>query len=125
MNDSHSAVAESQASNSSTEKVAFTYMTGTPEETARRLDQQAQVQREQLDMILAQRESIDSLKQMLAQLLEDRRKSPPRKSKGKRKEGESSTSEHSEKKEQPSLVRLNPRRRKRTIKTRERFILKE
>ena len=77
-------------------------MTSTPEETARRLEQQAQVQKEQLDMILAQRESIDSLKQMLAQLLEDRRKSPSKKSKGKRKEGESSSFEHSEKKGQPT-----------------------
>ena len=54
VNDSHSAIAESQASNSSMEKEAFTYMTGTPEETARRLEQQAQIQKEQLDMIHAQ-----------------------------------------------------------------------
>ena len=60
-------------------------MTSTPEETAKRLEQQAQVQKEQLEIIRAQQESIDSLKQMLAQLLEDRRKSPPKKSKGKRK----------------------------------------
>ena len=93
MNDSHSAIAESQASNSFIEKGAFTYMMSTPEETARRLEQQAQVQKEQLDMILAQQESIDSLKQMLAQLLEDRKKSPPKKSKGKGKKGESSSSE--------------------------------
>ena len=44
VNESHSTVAESQASNSSIEKEAFTYMTSTPEETARRLKQQAQVQ---------------------------------------------------------------------------------
>ena len=37
VNDSHSAIAESQASNSSIEKEAFIYMTITPEETARRL----------------------------------------------------------------------------------------
>jgi len=43
VNDSHSAIAESQASNSSIEKEAFIYMTGTPEETVRRLEQQAQV----------------------------------------------------------------------------------
>jgi len=43
VNDSHSAIAESQASNSSMEKEAFIYMTSTPEETARRLEQQAQV----------------------------------------------------------------------------------
>ena len=34
VNDSHSAIAESQASNSSMEKEAFIYMTSTPEETA-------------------------------------------------------------------------------------------
>ena len=89
INDSHSAIAESHASNSSIEKEAFTYMTSTPEETAKRLEQQAQVQKEQLEMIRAQQESIDSLKQMLAQLLEDKRKSTNRasskKSKGKRK----------------------------------------
>jgi len=43
VNDSHSAITESQASNSSIEKEAFIYMTNTPEETARRLEQQAQV----------------------------------------------------------------------------------
>ena len=43
VNDSHSAIAESQASNSSIEKEAFAYMTNTPEETARRFEQQAQV----------------------------------------------------------------------------------
>ena len=39
----HSAIAESQASNSSVEKEAFAYMAGTPEEIARRFEQQAQV----------------------------------------------------------------------------------
>ena len=72
VNESHSAVAESQASNSSIEKEAFAYMINTPEETARRFEQQAQVQREQFDMIRAQQESIDTLKLMLAQLLEDK-----------------------------------------------------
>ena len=75
VNDSHSAITESQASNSSIEKEAFIYMTNTPEETARRLEQQAQVQKEQFELIRAQQESIDSLKQMLAQLLEDKRRS--------------------------------------------------
>jgi len=55
-------------------------------------------------MIHAQQESIDTLKQMLAQLLEDKRKSTnktsSKKSKGKQKEGESSSSVHIEKKEQ-------------------------
>ena len=81
-------------------------MTSTPEETARRLEQQAQVQKEQFEMIRAQQESIDSLKQMLAQLLEDKRKSTykasSKKSKGKRKKGESSSSVHREENEQPT-----------------------
>jgi len=81
-------------------------MTNTPEETARRLEQQAQVQKEQFVMIRAQQESIDSLKQMLVQLLEDKRKSTDKasskKSKGKRKERESSSSVHIEEKEQPT-----------------------
>jgi len=46
VSESHSAIAESQASNSSVEKEAFAYMTNSPEETTRRLEQQAQVQRE-------------------------------------------------------------------------------
>jgi len=54
VSESHSAIVESQASNSSIEKEAFAYMINTPEETARRLEQQAQVQREQFDMIRAQ-----------------------------------------------------------------------
>ena len=41
VNDSHSAIAESQASNSPIEKEAFIYITNTPEETARRFEQQA------------------------------------------------------------------------------------
>ena len=49
-------------------------------------------------MIRAQQESIDTLKQMLAQLLEDKRKSTDKtsskKSKGKQKEGENSSSVH-------------------------------
>jgi len=54
VNESHSAVAESQASNSFIEKEAFTYMTNTPEEMSRRFEQQAQVQREQFNMTRAQ-----------------------------------------------------------------------
>jgi len=64
-------------------------MANTPENTTRRLEQQAQVQREQFDMIHVQQESIDTLKQMLAQLLEDKKKSnaktSSKKSKGKQK----------------------------------------
>ena len=54
VSEAHSAIAESQASNSSIEKKAFAYMAGTPEEMARRFEQQAQAQREQFDMIRAQ-----------------------------------------------------------------------
>ena len=75
-------------------------MTGTPEETARRLEQQAQIQKRQMEMIISQQESIDSLKQMLAQLLEDRRRSPPKKSKSKGRKGERSSSEPSEERPQ-------------------------
>ena len=55
--EAHSAIVESQALNSLVEKEAFTYMAGTPEEVAKRLEEQDQVQREQLDMIRAQQES--------------------------------------------------------------------
>ena len=52
-------------------------------------------------MIRSQEESIDTLKQMVSQLLEDKKKKPKtktpfKKSKGKRKEGESSSSAHIE-----------------------------
>jgi len=127
VNDSHSAIAESQASNSSMEKEAFTYMIGTPKETARRLEQQAQVQKEQLDMIHAQQESINSLKQMLAQLLEDKRKSTDkhssRKSKGKRKKTERAHLSYTLTKSNLLQIRPNPRRKERTTETREGFIL--
>ena len=68
---------------------------------ARLFEQQAQGQREQLDMIRAQQKSIDTLKQMLSQLLEDKKKKPNtktpfKKSKGKQKEGNSSSSAHTE-----------------------------
>jgi len=104
VSESHSAIAKSQASNSSVEKEPFAYLASTPEEMARRFEQQAQAQREQLDMICAQQESIDSLKKMLSQLLENKKKkpkakTPSKKSKGKRKEGKSSSSAHIEKEE--------------------------
>ena len=72
-------------------------MASTSEEMTRHFEQQAQAQREQFDMIRAQQKSIDSLKQMLSQLLEDKKKkpkakTPSKKFKGKRKEGESSSS---------------------------------
>jgi len=54
VSESHSAIIESQASNSSVEKEAFAYMASTPEEMVRRFEQQVQAQREKLDMIHAQ-----------------------------------------------------------------------
>jgi len=66
-------------------------MGGPPEEVAKRFEEQAQVQREQFGMIWAQQESIDILKQMLAHLLKNKKKSP--KTKGKKKEVESFSSE--------------------------------
>ena len=83
-------------------------MASTPKEMARRFEQQAQTQRKQLDMIHAQQESIDTLKQMLSQLLEDKKKkpkakTPSKKSKGKWKEGKSSSSAHTEEEENSTL----------------------
>ena len=43
VSESYSTITESHASNSSVEKEAFMYMANTPEEMARRLEQQAQV----------------------------------------------------------------------------------
>ena len=51
MIDKHSAIIESQSLNSNLETTAFAYMAETPEEVARQVEEQAQVQREQLDMI--------------------------------------------------------------------------
>ena len=86
-------------------------MESTPEKIARRFEQQAQTQREQLGMIRAQQESIDTLKQMLSQLLEGRKKpkakTPSKKSKGKRKEEKSSSSANTENEEHPTLSHPN------------------
>jgi len=46
VSEAHSAIMESQASNSFIEKEAFAYMAGNPEEMASCFEQQAQVQRE-------------------------------------------------------------------------------
>ena len=54
VNEAHSAITESHASNFSTEKKVLAYMVGTPKEVAKRFEEQAQVQREQLGMIRAQ-----------------------------------------------------------------------
>ena len=94
VSEAHSAIAESQGSNSSVEKEAFAYMAGTPEDMARHFKQQSQVKREQLELIFAQQESINTLKQVLSQWLEDKKKklkvkTPSKKSKGKKKEEES------------------------------------
>ena len=67
-------------------------MTSTPKEMARHFEQQSQVQREQLDMIRAQQESINTLKQMLTKLLNKKEKPKTKgsSSKGKGHEGEDS-----------------------------------
>jgi len=44
INDGHFAIMESHSSNSYVEAEAFTYMAGTPEEVARRFEEQARVQ---------------------------------------------------------------------------------
>jgi len=62
VHDEHSAIIESQSLNSSSETIAFAYMAGTPEEVARQFEEQVRVPREQLDMIQAQKESIDTFK---------------------------------------------------------------
>jgi len=110
--ESHSTIIESQASNSSVKKEAFTYMASTSEEMARCFEKQAQTQREQLDMIRAQQESIDNIKQMISQLLEDKKKkpkakTPSKKSKGKRKEGKSSSYAHTEEEEHSNSVQTS------------------
>jgi len=45
--DEHSAIAESQSSNSYIEKEAFAYMAETPEEVVKRFEEQAKVRKEQ------------------------------------------------------------------------------
>ena len=106
VNDEHSAVIKLQSSNSSSETTTFAYMVGTPEEVARQFEEHARVQREQLDMIRALQESINTLKQMLSQLLKEKKKpkgkTPFKKSKGKQKEGESSSSAKTENEEHSS-----------------------
>jgi len=43
MNDEHSAIIESRSSNSSSETTVFAYIAGTPEEVAKRFEEQARV----------------------------------------------------------------------------------
>jgi len=129
VSESHSVIAESQASNTSIKKEVFASMTNTPEETAGRLEQHAQVQREQFDMIRAQQESIDALKQMLAQLLEDKRKSTgktsSKKSKGKWKEGKAPPLYILRRRGNLILSRLNPHLKRKVIQRMGVLILKE
>ena len=73
--DEHSAIAESQSSNSYMENEAFAYMTSTPEEVTGRFKEQARVQK-QYDMLRAQQEFIDALKQMIALLVKKKMKNP-------------------------------------------------
>ena len=56
VNDEHSAIIESRSLNFSSETTAFAYTAGTPEEVAKRFEEQARVQREQFDMIQIQQE---------------------------------------------------------------------
>jgi len=51
VNDEQSAIIESWSSNFSSETTTFSYMAGTPEEVTKRFKEQAQIQREQFDMI--------------------------------------------------------------------------
>ena len=84
-------------------------------------------------MIRAQQEYIDTLKQMLAQLLEDKKKSnaqtSSKKSKGKWKEGKSLSSVHIEEEKQrrnsPIPSRLNPHLKREALQSMGVLILKE
>ena len=49
--DEHSTITKSQSSNFYTEKEAFAFMAETPEEMARRFDEQARVQKEQQETL--------------------------------------------------------------------------
>ena len=54
VNDKYSAIIESQSLNFSSKTTAFAYMAGSPEEVAKRFEEQARVQREQFDIIRTQ-----------------------------------------------------------------------
>ena len=73
--DEYSAIAESQSSSSEVASHVFANMVGTPEEVAKRFEDQAQIQTMQQDMLRAQQESIDDLKNMVALLLKKKKKS--------------------------------------------------
>ena len=104
-------------------------MTNTPEETARRFEQQAQVQREQFEMIRAQQESIDTLKQMLHNCLKIRGSQPTKPPLKSLKANEKKEKAHllyiSRRKSNLLLSHLNPHLRGEATRTMEGFILKE
>ena len=81
---------------------AFAYMASTPEEMARRFEQQAQTQREQLDMIMLNKNQSTASIKCFRNCLRGKNLRPRQKSKGKRKEGESSSSTHTEEEEHSS-----------------------
>jgi len=74
VNNEHSAIVKSHFLNLSSETTVFAYMAGTPEEVAKQFKEQVWVQREQFDMIWAQQESSDKLKQILSQLIREEKK---------------------------------------------------
>jgi len=53
---------------------AFAYMASTPEETIRKFKDQARMQKKQSDMLHAQQQSIDDLKQKITLLLRKKTK---------------------------------------------------
>ena len=125
----HSIITESQALNSSEEKEALAYMAGTPKEKARHFEQQAQVQREHIDMIHAQKESIDRLKQILLQLFEDKRRSRrlkllPRSPRANRRKGKTHLLHILKMKRIPTLSHPSLHLKRRLIQRTRVFILK-
>ena len=74
ISDEHSAIAESQSSNSYMEKEAFAFIAETLQDMTRRFEVQARVQKEQQEIFRVQQESIDDLKMMITQLLINQKK---------------------------------------------------
>ena len=89
--DEISAIAESQSSSSDTASNAHAYMASDLEDIARKFEEQALTQKMQQDMILAQQNSISELKNMVALLL-DRKKRKGEESSGKKKPSKLDTS---------------------------------
>src|SRR4051812_28193497 len=65
-----SAIVESQLSSSSKGREVHSLVSNTPEEMAQQLAQQVQAQQEQSEQLRAQAQSIDLIKQMLQQVLD-------------------------------------------------------